>query len=173
MILPEENDEWQNQIFAHLLTGIISTHFTSAQLLVEDLEKKRLQMPYNLSLISLRDDLRGITQPSKISSIRIPNYEFGSFVCERLIEKCEKRQLNTENFQTAYPLENTHSLDVPYFSQTKQIVVVGSINIDVILNVTELPQPGQVASTNTSFTSPAEKVPIRPSRSPNWDIKCP
>jgi ribokinase len=157
MILPEENDEWQNQIFAHLLTGIISTHFTSAQLLVEDLEKKRLQMPYNLSLISLRDDLRGITQPSKISSIRIPNYEFGSFVCERLIEKCEKSQLHAENFQTAYPLENTHSLDVPYFSQTKQIVVVGSINIDVILNVTELPQPGQVASTNTSFTSPGGK----------------
>ena len=157
MVLPAETDEWYNQVFVHSLTGIISTHLASAQSLVEDLARKRLQIPYNLSLISLSDDLRSNIQSSKISSIRIPYYEFGAFVCERLIEKCEKRQCETEEFHTAYPLENTHSLDIPFSSHTKRIVVVGSINIDVTLNVTELPQPGKVTSTNTSFTIPGGK----------------
>ena len=46
------------------------------------------------------------------------------------------------------PLENTLSLDVPFSSHSKRIVVVGSINIDVTLNVSELPQPGKTISTN-------------------------
>ena len=157
MVLPAESDEWYTRIFAHSLTGIVSTHLSSAQLLTEDLAKKRLQIPYSLSLISLRDDLRGNVQTSKISSIRIPYYEFGSFVCERLIEKCEKRECRTVEFHTDYPLENTHSLDIPFCLHTKRIVVVGSINIDVTLNVTELPQTGKVSSTNTSFIIPGGK----------------
>lgn len=157
MVLPAEQNEWYNQVFAHSLTGIISTHLTTAQSLVEDLSKKRLQIPYNLSLISLRDDLQRNDQSSKISSIRIPYYEFGSFVCKRLIEKCEKRQCQQEEFHMDYAPENTHSLDIPYSHHAKRIVVVGSINIDVTLNVAELPQSGKTASTNTRFIIPGGK----------------
>lgn len=157
MVLSAESSRGFDQVFAHSLTAIVSTHFAFAQLLVEDLTQKKLTIPGNLSLISLRNDLPDNNEPSKISSIRIPYYEFGSFVCQRLIEKCEKQPCKTENFQTAYPLENTHSLDIPYSCHPKRIIVVGSINIDVILNVAELPQPGKVVSTSTSFVIPGGK----------------
>jgi len=157
MVLPAESDEWYTRIFTQSLTGIVSTHLTSAQMLSEHMAKKRLPIPYCLSLISLRDDLRGNVQTSQISSIRVPYYEFGSFVCERLIEKCEKRECRTGDFHTDYPLENTRSLDIPYCQHTKRIIVVGSINIDVTLNVTELPQTGKVNSTNTCFIIPGGK----------------
>ncbi len=157
MVLPAESDEWHTRVFAHSLTGVVSTHYASAQLLVNGLAQKRVRIPYDMSLISLRDDFRTPAEPSKISSIRIPYFEFGAFVCERLIETCEKRECRTAKFEMEYPLESAHSLDVPFSSHTKHIVVVGSINIDVTLHVSALPQPGTVTSTNNSYTIPGGK----------------
>jgi len=157
MALPSESEEWHNQIYGKALTGIISTHYAAARRLTENLTQKRLQIPNDLSLISLQDESGVNMQTAKISSILIPYCEFGSFVCERLIEKCEKKKCQTPKFRTAYPITSEHSLDVPYFSRSKHITVVGSINIDVTFIVDELPQPGNVTSTSTSFRIPGGK----------------
>lgn len=157
MALPSESNEWHNQIYSKALTGIVSTNYAAALQLAENLAQKRLLIPYDLSLISLQDESRIDMQTSKISSIPIPFYEFGSFVCERLIEKCEKKKCQNPKFQASYPVTSEHSLDVPYSSRSKHITVVGSINIDITLNVDELPQPGNVTSTTTSFRIPGGK----------------
>lgn len=157
MMLPAETKDWYHGILAHTPTGIVSTHYASALALMEHLSKIHFRMPYDLSLVSLRDDVRENTSFSGISSIKIPYYEFGLFVCERLIGKCEKKGNPASVFTTEFPLENTCSLDIPFSSHTKKIVVVGSINIDITLNVDELPQPGETVSTGRHSVIPGGK----------------
>lgn len=76
-----------------------------------------------------------------ISTLRIPYCEFGEYVCAQLISRCEKTGNAPGEFVTDCALENTLSLGLPYAHSAKKIVVIGSINIDVTLNVEELPQP--------------------------------
>lgn len=157
MKLPLETEEWYNGILTHVPTGIVSSHYASSMILMEQLRKLKFQLPYDLSLISLRDDVRDNIPSAGISSIKIPYYEFGHFVCERLIEKCEKKDIQSQTFDMNCDLENTLSLDTPFSSHSKRIVVVGSINIDVTLNVEELPQPGKTISTNKHSVIPGGK----------------
>lgn len=157
MKLSVEASDWYSGILSHTPTGIVSTHYASSLILMEQLSKIRFRIPYDLSLISLRDDVRDNSCFPGISSIKIPYYEFGFFVSERLIEKCEKKKSPSTIFQTDYPLENTLSLDVPFSSHAKKIVVVGSINIDITLNVDELPQPGRTVSTSKHSVIPGGK----------------
>lgn len=93
MELPAETDDWYNGILSHTPTGIVSAHYADSLALMEHLTKIRFRMPYDLSLISLRDDVSENTAYSGISTIKIPYYEFGLFVCQCLIEKCEKKNL--------------------------------------------------------------------------------
>ncbi len=148
MKLPVESQEWYQRILAHVPTGVVSSHYASSMKLMEQLATLKFKVPYDLSLVSLRDDVREDICYPGISSMKIPYYEFGCFACERLIEQCEKQERKIDTFQMSCPLENTLSLDVPFSSHSKRIVVVGSINIDVTLNVSELPQPGKTISTN-------------------------
>ncbi|WP_333647914.1 PfkB family carbohydrate kinase [Lacrimispora sp.] len=157
MNLPIETEEWYNVILTHTPTGIVSTHYGSALTLMEHLSKLRFHVPSDLSLISLRDDARENIAFPGISSFRIPYYEFGTFVCKRLIEKCEKREEELSAFHMDFSLENTESLDIPFDAHAKKIVVVGSINIDVTLNVDELPQPGRTVSTSRHSVIPGGK----------------
>ena len=148
MNLSIESTEWHHHILTHNPTGIVSTHYSSSLILMEHLSKIQFFIPYDLSLVSLRDDVREDIRFPMISSIKIPYYEFGEFTCQRLIDQCEKKESPVQVFQTDFPLENTSSLSIPFSSRNKKIIVVGSINIDITLNVNELPQPGRTISTN-------------------------
>lgn len=157
MKLEVEQDDWHNGILTHTLTGIVSSHYASSLSLMKYLAHIQFHVPYDISIISLRDDVRDNISFPGISSIKIPYYEFGVFMCERLIEKCEKRTSEPQDFPIDCSLENTVSLDIPYTSRSKRIVVVGSINIDVTLNVDELPQPGRTVSTGRYSVTPGGK----------------
>ncbi len=157
MNLSVETEDWYSCILTRTHTGIVSTHYASALNLLEHLSKLRFHVPSDLSLISLRDDARENIDFPGISSLRIPYYEFGSFICSRLIKKCEKQEEEPSAFHMNFSLENTESLDLPFTAHTKKIVVVGSINIDVTLNVDELPQPGRTVSTSRHSVIPGGK----------------
>ena len=157
MILPAESGSWYNGVLSHTFSGIVSPYYDSATILMEQLGKFKISVPYDLSLISLRDDMGENTRYPGISGIKIPYYEFGRFVCERLIEACEKQENLLPAFESAYPLDHTLSLDIPFSSHSKRIVVVGSVNIDVTLNVNELPQPGKTISTSKHSVIPGGK----------------
>lgn len=157
MKLEVEQDDWHNGILTHTFTGIVSSHYASSLSLMKYLAHIQFHVPYDISIISLRDDVRDNISFPGISSIKIPYYEFGVFMCERLIEKCEKRTSEPQDFPIDCSLENTVSLDIPYTSRSKRIVVVGSINIDVTLNVDELPQPGRTVSTGRYSVTPGGK----------------
>lgn len=145
------------QILLHGLTGIVSFDFASSLALCGELHALQYQLPYDISLISLREDAGEQTEYFKISTIRLPFYEFGAHVCRQMIAKCEKELESYREFVTDYPVESCDSLDVPFTEKYQKIVVVGSINIDVTLNVDELPQSGKTISTNKYTIFPGGK----------------
>lgn len=157
MVLSAESQDWHDSFLAHTFTGVISSHYASSLLLLKKMKKQQFHIPDDVSLISLRDDCREHWDFSNISSIIIPYYELGSFVCSRLIEACEKKETNSMIFQHEIRLDHTRSIDIPFSSQNKRIIVVGSINIDITLNVDELPQPGRTVSTSRHSIIPGGK----------------
>lgn len=157
MKLSVESHDWYDTMLSHTPTGIVSSHYASSLILMEHLAKMQVRVPFDLSLVSLRDDAREIIHFPAISSMKIPYYEFGAFVCRSLIEKCEKKEPGALTFDAPCPLDNDESLDSPFTSHAKKIIVVGSINIDITLNVDQLPQPGRTVSTNKHSVIPGGK----------------
>lgn len=145
------------KILLHGLTGIVSYDFTAALALCGQLQTLQYQLPHDLSLISLREDARDHTGYFKISTVKLPFFEFGAHICCQMIAKCEKEQDFYQNFVTDFHVENSDSLDVPFTEKHQKVVVVGSINIDVTLNVDELPQSGKTISTNKYTIFPGGK----------------
>lgn len=157
MKLSVESGSWYERILSHASTGIVSPNYDVSLTLMEELSKIHFQIPYELSLISLRDDVWDHVRFPGISCIKVPYFEFGTFVCQRLIEKCEKKGVSPDPFRPDCPLDNTSSLDIPFTSHAKKTIVVGSIHIDITLNVDELPQPGRTVSTRKHSIIPGGK----------------
>lgn len=157
MILPVDPQETLSAILAYQFTGVVCSHFALTLSFCEEFDKQQYRMPSDLSLISLQDDVReNITYP-KISCLKIPYYEFGLYLGNKIINTCEKKQLDIPDFKTECTLDNHLSIGPPFSSKTPKIIVVGSINIDVTLNVDELPQSGQTVRTNHSTVTAGGK----------------
>lgn len=157
MVLSTDSESWYSDIVARKLTGILCSHFSLCLALYEQLDKFHYRIPYDISLITLKDDVPGEIQYPGISGIPVPYYEFGKFICRHLIEECEKREFSDLSFYQTSILDHTASLDVPYPNRSPKIVVVGGINIDVTLNLDELPHSGKAVSTSRSTTFPGGK----------------
>lgn len=145
--------------FSRLLSagfsGIVSSHFASSLTLYEQMAKLHYYIPSDLSLVSLKDDVREAISFPHISSIKIPYREFGSYVCSQLIAKCEKKETSSDSFlfTTDSVFDTESSLEIPSFFRAKKIVVVGSINTDFTFNVERIPQIGKTTSILNSTTS--------------------
>ncbi len=150
--------EYFSKIIHHDISGIVSSHFASSLILYEQMERLHYYIPSDLSLVSLKDDVReGISFPH-ISSVKIPYLEFGGYVCRQLIGKCEKKEQDPAYlFETPYTFDNEDSLEPPAFMRVKKLVVVGSINLDVTFNVDMLPQSGKTTTILNSTTTAGGK----------------
>ena len=157
MILPKHPEEYCPYILANEITGIITTHFSLALNFYETFYKLQYRIPNDLSLVSLRDEIRENISFPKISSIKTPYYEFGLYLGKEILRQCENDDSTPEKFKSDFALENTSSLDVPFPLKTPSIIVVGSINIDITLNVEDMPQSGKTISTNKSSVTPGGK----------------
>lgn len=127
------------------ITGIVSSHFSSSLLLYEQLCKLHYCVPSDLSLVSLKENDQNAISFPHISGIRIPWQEFGRFVCEQLIEKCEKTASDdaVRLFAADFCFDSEDSIRIPSSLCSKKLVVVGSINSDMTFNVDFLPQAGK------------------------------
>lgn len=144
-----------SKVLNHSFTGIISSHFASSLILYEQMNKLHYYVPSNLSLVSLKDDVREDISFPHISSIKIPYRDFGYYVCQNLIKNCEKKEVSKPlyTFAPQCIFDNEDSLDIPSFFRAKKIVVVGSINIDITFNVDWLPQAGKTTTILSSTTT--------------------
>lgn len=139
--------EYFSKIINYDISGIVSSHFASSLILYKQMERLHYHIPSDLSLVSLRDDVReGISFPN-ISCLKIPYLEFGHYICEELIRKCEKNGSHSDHlFATPYVFNNEDSLEAPSFMRVKKLVVVGSVNLDITFNVDRLPQSGKTTT---------------------------
>ena len=144
-----------SRILSHGFSGIVSSHFASSLILYEQMNKLHYYVPSDLSLVSLKDDVREAISFPHISSIKIPYREFGYYVCRNLIQKCEKKETAEPEytFVSQCDFDNEDSLDIPSFFRGKKIVVVGSINTDITFNVDWLPQAGKTTTILSSTTT--------------------
>ena len=129
-------------------TGIVCSHLTSALMLHEQITKLHYNIPADFSLVSLNDDAGPDTFLPNISSLLIPHYEFGSYVCEQLISRCEKKEDISETYRYAASSEfdTDASIEMPPHLHFKRIVSVGSINLDYTFNVDQIPQIGKTTA---------------------------
>ena len=145
-----------NKIIQHNISGVVSSHFALSLMLYEHLNKLHYYIPSELSLVSLKDDVREKVSFPHISCITIPYLEFGRYVCEKLIQKCEKSADYAAGFlfTSNYALDHKESLNLPPFLRAKKLLVVGSINTDITFNVDWLPQAGKTTTIlNATITA--------------------
>lgn len=145
MLLYYPDESLLNQVIRNHFTGLINSHIDSALFLYEQLRKLHYHIPFDLSLISLKDSVRESAPYPSISCMKIPYREFGSYVCELLINRCEKKPspMDRFSFRTENSLDNEESLSIPPSLRNKKIISVGSINIDSSFIVDAFPQAGK------------------------------
>lgn len=157
-MIVSNSDTSLNDFYINKPTAIVCSHFYNSLNILEKIEKLHLNIPYDISIVTLRDDVRDNFLFPKISTFKIPFYEFGQYVCKKVISLCEDTSIAIEeNFNSLSILENSYTIDVPFSLKAKKIVVVGSINIDITLNVNELPSIGKTLTTNRAITSSGGK----------------
>lgn len=156
LIFHEINDALLHNITTHSVTGIVSSHFVPVLHLYGTLNHLHYRIPYDVSLISLRNDARENMDFPLISTITIPYFEFGRHLCQSLIQKIEQGT-PVLPFETSMTLDNTATVQMPYERLNKNLTVVGSINIDNYLKVEELPVTGKTVMTTNSSVYPGGK----------------
>lgn len=138
-------------------TGFICSHYHLALQLAECLSQQKYQVPNDFSILSLReDDIYG-DDFGKIPYFSIPFYQFGEYLCEHLLHILQKTEDCSSDFLPELHLKRKEFLDLPLLLKQKKIVVVGSINIDITLNVPSLPQSGETLITDRFSTTPGGK----------------
>ncbi len=138
-----------DHIDSHLIETLLINEFTAAICtsretalsVYEQLDRLHRKIPRDFSLICLQDDLPAETTYPKISHLVIPYYNYGEFICNYLIEELEKLPHKEHSFH--YPEPDSVSIDMPRTVRSRHIVVVGSIHMDINLNVKESPQLGK------------------------------
>lgn len=136
-------------------TGIVSSHFAAALALYEQLDQLHYNIPSDFSLVSLKNDISDAASFPHISGIEIPYRKFGFFLCEQLIQACEKKESSASEvlYTPSCHFGSEDSIDMPSSLRSKKIAVVGSINIDNTFNVEALPQSGKTTQIlNSSVT---------------------
>lgn len=144
--------DFYTQISRQGFTGVVSTHFESALSLYEKVDSFHYHIPSDLSLVSLREDGREAICFPRISSIRIPYERFGEKACESLIARCEEQsEPEFALFEFGDLLfDHEESISEPPSCRYKKLVSVGSINMDITLNVEEPPSSGSTIITTSS-----------------------
>ena len=148
----------RHKIAAHTISGIIVSHFRMAVELYEEVHSLYYELPYDLSLISLRDAGRSEMNYPKISSIDIPFYDYGAHMAAQLIALLERDEAAGAS-EPSFPirLDDLETVGVPFNDHSKRVMVVGSINIDNYLNVDALPYSGKTVKSVMASSYPGGK----------------
>ena len=156
MIMPFEH--FRSDIFKdQTYSALICSHFAITQKILNQLEIMDIQLPLELSFISLRDDVREAIDIANISTIKIPNFEFGTFLGENIVALCENKEINNQKFEYQSFVESSKTIDIPFAMRFPKITVVGSINTDYILYLNDFPNPGRTSIASECVIMPGGK----------------
>lgn len=157
LIFYEFSDTLLHKINQHEISGIICSHYQKALELYQFINSLQYRIPEDFSLISLKNDFQETLAFPEISTYTVSNTNFGSFLCKKIISQIEKTSNIPDKFSQAFNLDNHSTISSPFYSSSKKITIVGSINTDTYLNVAQLPHSGKTVSTSTSAVYPGGK----------------
>ena len=146
-----------NKIATHAFSGIVVSHYAQALKLYEAVHTLHYEIPYDLSVVSLKDDTRVNTDYPPISSFTIPHFEFGKRLAASFIKKIEKTENSSPDLNINTGLNHRYSIDIPYSLRAKKVISLGSINIDNYLNFESLPRTGKTVTSSNSSVFPGGK----------------
>ena len=146
-----------NKIATHAFSGIVISHYTQAIQLYETIHALHYEIPYDLSVVSLKDDALIKTDYPAISSFTIPHYEFGKKLAASFIRQIEKAENTEMDLNIDTQLNHRESIGIPYNLRAKKVISLGSINIDNYLNFDSLPRTGKTVTSPTSSVFPGGK----------------
>lgn len=150
LVFEEINSVLMHKIASHAISGVVCAHYEMAARLYDAVRKLRYEFPYDVSLVSLRDDSAEKDVFRQISTYTIPHYVYGKYLCGGLIGKIERGETSCPAFHEAVSLDNGDSVGIPHSNHSKKITVVGSINIDNYLKMNELPRTGMTVNSSLS-----------------------
>ncbi len=139
------------------ISGLVCSHYHTALDLYEMADTLHYQMPYDFSLVSLRNDRREINHYPHISTFTVPQYQFGEYVCTQFLSSVESRLPARYDFKPDIILNSRESVDIPLNLRSKSILVIGSINVDYYLKLNALPRSGKTVRTTHSSIYPGGK----------------
>ena len=144
-----------SKMMTYHVTGIVSSHYAAALTLYEQLDQLHYNVPSDFSLVSLKNDISDAGAFPHISGLEIPYGKFGCYICEALIQKCEKKEDASASllFTPSCAFSQEDSIDLPPTLRSRKIVVVGSINIDNTFSVDGVPQAGETTRILDSTVS--------------------
>ncbi|MDR1621464.1 MAG: PfkB family carbohydrate kinase [Synergistaceae bacterium] len=150
-------DTLTQDIFLRGFSGFICVDADAGENLCSLARQFTLKIPRDLSVVAISDD--GKKRPSgNMSLISQPMRAFGGFICESLITRVEKTGPPAAvPFSWNTDLDGEEGIDVPYDSRKKSILVVGSVHMDILIDVGELPQIGKTVTTSAITTIPGGK----------------
>ena len=158
MVFHEVSDSLLQKVANHSVTGVVCSHFNAANQLYGELYSLHYLIPYDISIVSLKNDTRGVNVFPKISTFTTPHGSFGLHLCEQLLGMIEQEHYIPKKFNLHPKLDNTDTIAVPYTHRNQPILVVGSINIDTYLKMDILPATGKSTITSSSSVYPGGKA---------------
>lgn len=156
LVFHEEDGFPVNKMANHLFSAIVVSHYTSAVRLFRLVDSLHYNIPYDLSLVALKDGDRLKLDYPPLSTLTIPHFEFSRYLIQTLIHTLEKKE-KVPAPKLPMELDNTFSIDIPYNARLKKIISLGSINIDNYMNFKELPHTGKTVTAPTSVIHPGGK----------------
>ena len=157
MVYQEPCESLIHKITSHAITGIVSSHSSAANHLHGELSSLHYQIPYEVSLVSLKNDSRAHTVYPEISKFTTPHFAFGRHLCEQLVAMMENPDHVPLAFETHPTLDNRTTIAIPYSHRNQPLLVVGSINLDTYLKMEQLPYTGKSMMTSSSSVYPGGK----------------
>mgnify|MGYP002509689669 CR=1 FL=1 len=150
LVFDEINSVLMHKIASHTISGVVCARYEAAAQLYDAVRELHYELPYDVSLVSLRDDSREKDIFRQISTYTIPHYVYGRYLCQRLIGTIERGEVSWPAFHEDVLLDHKASVGIPHNNYSPKITVVGSINIDNYLKMNVLPRTGMTVSSSLS-----------------------
>lgn len=144
------------KIASHSFSGMVVSHYAAAMKLYAAIEALHYEIPYDLSIVSLKDDARPQIDYPPLSTLTIPHRAYGEQLTAYLISLLESAAA-PQPADLSLALDNELTISLPYHAQKKKVISVGSINLDTYLNFETLPRTGKTAAAPTSTVYPGGK----------------
>ena len=146
----------QEALSVHNCSALICCDWDMAVTAYEYATVHKFRIPQDLSIICI-DDAEHIKSFPPISALSLSLFTFGVFACRYLIDKIEKKATDIPTYTEVFTCNHYKSIDLPAPLRKKRIIVVGSINMDILLTVNNYPQTGESISAESVSIIPGGK----------------